>query len=492
MKKRIKIFVALLLALSLVLVACGGNGGTTEPADDTTETAPADDTADTDDTADAADDTGDDSDDEDAPAPPVDGVTEVSFFTWWGGGEMTMGEALWAEFEDRYPHIHVLQNYIPFSDYLALINTMMAAGNPPDVFHMVENAVFEWAHQGVAEDLAPHLAARGIDPFDKWIEIAVFEDEGHIWALAPGLGTTVLYYNIGMLEEAGITPPPRDAANPWTWDQYVEAAILLTRDVDGNMPGDPGFNYNNVVQWGTIMPNAWLWVMSLLYSADSSIADDAGLNPMITQPAGVSALQNMADLAHVHQVAPTLALTGHGALGSTHVMLMNDQLAMFVGGSWAHSNFYNEDYTVGIAQIPTMTGAASNMAWGAAFMMAEGAGEAAVEVILYMHDFNNWVESARAHEIALPLVVQTRSTIEDPALNAAWAEVFYPDLGELLGDILANGSRVGENVTLRNFDEIINQVITPMLDRIWLGELSAAEGMAEIEGTLEGLMEGVW
>lgn len=472
MKKNL-MFLAMVLVLVIAFTACGQNGAETTP------TPPADSGA-------------------VAPPPQDTGGTdaaqeEIVLFTWWGDGERAMGEALVADFEAANPNISVQENYIAFSDYLAMVNTMVAAGNTPDVFFLPEFLVLEWGLEGAAQDLVPHFQSSGIDPNVVWVDAALYYADGQIFGINPSLTLIVLYYNMEMFEEFGVTPPPASAATPWTWDEFVSAATMLTRDLDGNSPADAGFNPHNVFQWGTVMPDSWIYVLPLLYTAGSSIADEAGTQLRITDPTAINALQMMADLSHVHQVAPTIALTGAAAFGDFSVMLMNDQLGMFVGGAFLHPNFANADFEVGIAQIPSISGNPSNMSWGAGFVLGSDAGEAGFKLLMHLTDFNNSVTAAQNHGVGLSNLPQTNSTFDDPALNSAWMNMMNPTLARVAADILQNGTRESvEPVTLRNFGVIMDQHLVPLFDRIWLGNVSAADGVAEVEATLQGLLQGSW
>ena len=417
---------------------------------------------------------------------------EVVLFTWWADGERAMGEALVADFVADNPGVSVQENYIAFGDYLAMINTMVAAGNTPDVFFLPEFLVLEWGMEGVAQDLMPHFQSNGIDPNAVWVDAALYYSEGRIFGINPSLTLILLFYNKDMFAEHGITPPPADASTPWSWNEFVSAATMLTRDMDGNTPADAGFNYNNVIQWGTVTPNSWIYVLPLLYTAGSSIADDTGTQLRISDATGVAALQAMADLALVHQVAPTLALTGADAFGDFSVMLMNDQLGMFIGGAFLHPNFANEDYEVGIAQIPSISGNPSNMSWGAGFVLGSDE-SAAFDLLMHMTDYNNSVVAAQNHGVALSNLPQVNSIFDDPTLNAAWMNMMNPTLARVSGDILQNGTRESvEPVTLRNFGVIMDQHLVPLFDRIWLGSVTAADGVSEVESTLQGLLQGAW
>ena len=417
----------------------------------------------------------------------------ITFYTWWGAAERSMGEALVAEFESRNPGITVEQHYIAFSDYLPIINAQIAANNVPNVFIINEFLVTEWGEAGIGQDIMPHLNQRGINPDEFWVETALYTSGNSIWGINPSVATTVLFYNKSMFEYYGLRAPSEfSAANPISWDEFVSSARVLTRDANGLSPYDDGFDVNNVVQWGTIMPDSWIYVLPLLYAANTSIADDSGHNLLLNSDTAIQALQNMADLSHVHNAAPVLSLTGSSLLGSFPAMLMNEQLGMFVGGTFLNPSFGDENFDVGIAQIPSMSGQGNNMAWGAGFMLGDDAPEEAVDFFLFLSDFNNWVYVSQNTGLTLPGLPQTNSVFTDPELNAAWLEVFDPNLAVVVNDILQNGSRTAENVTLINFSEILDQNLIPLFDRIWLGDVTAAEGVAEIEQTLSNLLEGAW
>ena len=478
-----KVIIAVLLTVILLVTACARDNGDQAPANDANATNDV-----------GADDAGaDDAGADDAPAVTGDEVFDVSFYTWWGGGERDIAEAMFEDFRVAHPNINLQEHFVTGGDYLSVLNTRIAAGSTPDIFQLNEYLIIEWGATGVALDLLPLYLSQGIDPHEFFVEAALYVYDGSVWGVDPHLTTLVLYYNIDMFEAAGLERPSQNAANPWAWDQFVNAATALTRDMDGLTPADPGFNYDNVVEWGVIMPSSWIFALPLLYSSQTSIANDDGTELLITQPTAVNMLQEIANLAHVHQVAPTLALTGQGVLGDTPTLLMNDQLGMFIGGTFQHGNFINEGYEVGIAQIPSLTGIGGNMAWSAGFLMSADVEhpEAAFEVFHWNVNYTNMVYSSLRTGVSLNGLPQTNMIFDDPQWNEDWISASHPVFATVAGDILRYGSRLGENVTLRNFGPMMNDHIVPMLDEIWLGR-PAAEGMAEIEPRLLELLDGAW
>jgi multiple sugar transport system substrate-binding protein len=421
------------------------------------------------------------------------GKTKVVMYTWWADAERAMGEALIADFEKAHPNIAVEQNYVAYNDYHSKINTMIASGSAPDVMYLNEFLINEWGEKGVTEDLYPHYRSAGIDPKTYYVGSALYITGGKLWGVNVTSTTIVLYYNKQMFRDAGITPPPESAASPWSWEQYTAAAKKLTKDALGKTPNDAGFNYSNLVQYGTVMPTSWIYVLPLLYAGGTSVANNAGTALEITSAAGIRVIQNIANLAAVDRVAPTVAMTNTNTVfSSLPAMLMNGQLGMFIGGTFQFSDFANEGYDVGIAQIPSMSGKGNNMVWSSGYTLRKGASKEAFDLFAYLVDFNNWVTASKNHNVGLTGLPQTTSVFSDSAKNAAWTAIFPADMARISGDILQNGSRLGENVTLKNFSEIMDQTIAPVLDKIWLGETTAQQALPPLNQVLGGKLQGVW
>ena len=421
------------------------------------------------------------------------GRENVVLYTWWADAERTMGEALVRDFRAAHSDINVEENYIAYNDYHSKINTMIASGSPPDVMYLNEYLINEWGERGVTEDLFPYYRRKGIDPRTYFVDSALYVTGNRLWGVNVTSTTVVLYYNKTMLQNAGINPPPESAANPWSWEQFVDAAKKLTKDNAGRTPNDAGFNYNNLVQYGTVMPTSWIYVLPLLYAGGTSVANNAGTSLEITSPAAIRVIQNIANLAAVDRVAPTVAMTNSSTVfSSLPAMLMNGQLGMFIGGTFQFSDFSNENYDVGIAQIPSMVGRGGNMVWSSGYTMKKGGSEKAFDLFAHLVDFNNWVTASRNHRVGLTGLPQTNSVFNDPARNAAWTAIFPASMARVSGDILQNGSRLGENVTLKNFSEIMDQTIAPVLDRIWLGETTAQQALPPLTQLLQGKLIGVW
>jgi multiple sugar transport system substrate-binding protein len=103
-----------------------------------------------------------------------------------------------------------------------------------------------------------------------------------------------------MFDEAGVEYPTDD----WTFDDLREAALQLTLDAEGNTPADPGFDLENVVQWGfNLTPNnIWHRHLLLPFGADPCANEDC-TEMQWESPEAIEAMQWWADLA-AEGVAP--------------------------------------------------------------------------------------------------------------------------------------------------------------------------------------------
>lgn len=57
--------------------------------------------------------------------------------------------------------------------------------------------------------------------------------------------TCLLFYDKDYTESCGVTVPTR-VEDAWTWDEFLDACIKLTRDVNGKHPGEEGFDPENI------------------------------------------------------------------------------------------------------------------------------------------------------------------------------------------------------------------------------------------------------
>jgi hypothetical protein len=94
-----------------------------------------------------------------------------------------------------------------------------------------------------------------------------------------------------LFDNVGLEPPP---SADWDWDEFLEAALKLTvpATADGS-GGQWGFWSNDLVSLPFIWQNG-----GDIISAD-------GARSLLDQPEAIGALRFLADLTHIHRVAPS-------------------------------------------------------------------------------------------------------------------------------------------------------------------------------------------
>jgi multiple sugar transport system substrate-binding protein len=144
----------------------------------------------------------------------------------------------------------------------------------------------------------PAVALSDEDRAD-FIDIALTDYNGHPYIMPYSLDVRLLYYRTDLLEAAGFTEPPQ------TWDQLVEYAQALTKDLDGD---------GNIDQWGFVslglagqVFNTYTF-FDFLFQKGGQIFDENG-KPTFNSPEGVEALQFMVDLKNLYKVMPPDVIT---------------------------------------------------------------------------------------------------------------------------------------------------------------------------------------
>lgn len=205
MKNKHKGIGSLLLAVTLMLTACGSSGGANTPNDSANSQSDKNNSA-----------SSESSEVKNSADEPV-----TLRMTIWGSSQMTVekNDAVIQLFEDAHPGIKVeVENYAG-DVYFEKLGIMAASNNLPDIIRMDYAQIQNYAKRGLLLPLEPYVESNTIDLRD--IE-PVYIDSGKIdnvlYGLNIGSNAPVMFYNPKLLEEAGVAAPTPD----YTWEQYVK------------------------------------------------------------------------------------------------------------------------------------------------------------------------------------------------------------------------------------------------------------------------------
>lgn len=258
-------------------------------------------------------------------------------------------------FEAENPDIQVQLEPVGSGDYYARILTQIAAGDPPDLLQIGDDAVPMFVDRGAFLPLDDFIASAAY-PLDTNIYLpGVMEPgkwNGTQYLLPKDFSPMAIYYNKKLFDAAGV-PYPQEG---WTWDDLLATAQQLTvTDANGN-----------ATQWGIQLPGSWTtgfeyWVAAAggrLISEDGST-----FVGYMDSPEVQNAVQFYADLYNKHKVAPLPA--DMNAFGGGNSEFDNGTAAMRLFGRWPQAGMKeNPNIDLGVASLPANAERAGVLFWG--------------------------------------------------------------------------------------------------------------------------------
>lgn len=220
----------------------------------------------------------------------------VSFMVFGDPAEREAYLTLVSAFEEKHPDIDIEVTHVPSPrDYRTRLATEFAAGTPPDVSLMNYRRYGSFAASGFLEPIGPLLdKSEQIQPEDFYpITLEPFMWHGELMCLPQNISSLVVYYNKDMFDSAGMSYP----ADDWTWDDFLQTAVSLTKDVDGDGRSD---------QYGLGTDTSFFRLIPFIWQNDAPIVDDQDFPTRLTltRPPSLEALQWFVDLQTVHGVIP--------------------------------------------------------------------------------------------------------------------------------------------------------------------------------------------
>ena len=159
---------------------------------------------------------------------------QLIMMTWLAQDQTSLMQRAADVVRQKYPNIQTEIQSIPQAQMILKPSTMAAAGIPPDVLHTNDKQVVDSIARNLFSDLTPLVnrdkAATQLDDFYP-VYINGMKYQNKLLALPDFTGTSVMFYNKQLLDEAGIKHP----TNEFTWDDFEAAGRrLLQRYPEGS------------------------------------------------------------------------------------------------------------------------------------------------------------------------------------------------------------------------------------------------------------------
>lgn len=262
MKQKLMILLGLLLAVGLILTACGGNEETN-----------------------SGDSSGDTSSDQGEQAEEaLEGHGDESLkeqasvvLDMWVHQTGEAETQFYLDSIDEFNEEHAGEIYVEVappviddgSSYNDAVNAALVAGNLPDVLKLDGPFVASYAESGIIGAIDDYIKPEDKEDFvDSILEQGSFD--GKLYALGGMESSVMLYYNKDIFEEEGIEAPTT-VEDAWTWDEFMEVSKQLTTDDRYGL--NLFWNYG-IGEWMTYMGTPFVWSAGgRLLSEDGTTAE---------------------------------------------------------------------------------------------------------------------------------------------------------------------------------------------------------------------------
>ena len=403
------------------------------------------------------------------------GKVELTFTIWGTEDERRTSQELVDGYNRLQDKVNITVRLIGWEIYVDTLNTLSIAGQMPDCGMMAEPAVLGFATRGLLADSSQMYGAGDNRPLDS---LAFKGPDGKVVAYSAANEILLLYYNTDMFTKANVPLPPKNLESAWTWDEFVAAAKKLTFDANGRTPNDAGFDRNRIVQYGAMVENLpWQLEVWALSNGGSFFSPD-GKQVTIDNPRTIEAIQRVADLHLVHNVAPLSAgLTDDGVPRS----VIARTVAMTTNGQWnigtSLFSAKKEGLNYGIGVLPYMGQKVTVNVGGplVVFSQTKYPREAMDFIKWYSQAENCWglIETGiwmPIHEHWYTNPEYTRKWVNNPA---------FPPYDDYVSAVITPARTVSKPASwyyTPNTDEFFT-LLTSVLGPVWTGQTTAQQAI---------------
>jgi multiple sugar transport system substrate-binding protein len=154
--------------------------------------------------------------------------------TWLAQDQTSLMQKAADVVRQRFPNIQTEIQSTPQAQMILKPSTMAAAGTPPDILHTNDKQVVDSIARNLLSDLTPLVNRdKGAIQLEDFYPVYIngMKYQNKLLALPDFTGTSVMFYNKKLLDDAGIKHP----GNDFTWDEFEAAGRrLLQRFPEGS------------------------------------------------------------------------------------------------------------------------------------------------------------------------------------------------------------------------------------------------------------------
>ena len=219
---------------------------------------------------------------------------------------------------------------VPWGDYWTRLPLDVASGDAADVYWMNSANYVQFKDSEALLDINEIIP----DGASQWEQSVVdlYTRDGGLWGVPQIWDSIAVFYNKGLVEEAGVDPEDLVFDPSAETDSLRDAARALTLDGAGLHPGESGFDVDSREQFGfNSQADRQAIIGPLLASNGATWQEDDQYT--FASPEGIEAFQYMADLINVENVAPSAADTNENGDFSRDLFTQG-KLGLFQSGPY--------------------------------------------------------------------------------------------------------------------------------------------------------------
>jgi multiple sugar transport system substrate-binding protein len=283
---------------------------------------------------------------------PLTKKTTIRYYgLYWLGTEIKKNQQLVTAFNSQSTSVQLQYVQSSWSSIANQMTVAFSSGDVPDVFQYYDAGLVPWGQNGLLADLKHLLPASTWNGVNPGTLSALTTRQGAVMGLPYETETPLIYYNVDMFKQAGITPA--SVNQPWTWDQLRANAARLSNPKKG--------------VYGIVAA----WTSSQLFFK-SGLGWQAGATPIhynqgnyaidASDPGDKAAIMYVAGLFH-DKIADLGTLNA-----DPFSNFLSGKAAMLIIGAWERSQFpaAGSKQYINWAAMPMVKGKVSNLGSGAA------------------------------------------------------------------------------------------------------------------------------
>lgn len=280
-------------------------------------------------------------------------------FRLWDDVAAPAYEDSFTEFEKQNEDITVKVEVVPWGQYWERLPLDINSGDMADIFWVNSSNFAQYADNGNLIDITTALG----DDHDEWVQSVVdlYTRDGKLWGVPQIWDSIALYYNMDLVQDAGIDVTSlKWVPGAGDGDTLLAAAQKLTKDEAGKTADDPAFDAAKTDVYG-FNAQADMQAIYLPWLAENGAQlQDQDDQFDFASDKGIESFSYLIDLINKYKVAPSAADTNTNG-DITRDLFLQGKLALFQSGP------YN---------LKTIAESAGDINWGIAPMVEGPEGRA--------------------------------------------------------------------------------------------------------------------